>query len=256
MTKRTRYLLPTAFVCVAALGCMGTAQAAAPTAGKTQVELKLLSAQGTIETSVSGTWDSPYHWQETDEGVNQQVQGTLVNTITWKAPKQLVPSAVFGSGAICSFDGSSCLVRIEKVTASSSTTGSATYADGTTQDCANSVAKLSSSFFSDSARNDLFIHFEGSTPAKSTIWVQGGSPDSGVPTDSCEILGGLGFATSVSKVHLPYTKFTKARIGKPFTVTIKTTVPVTGTTKAGDVNVGTLTWNTTLKFVVTGKISV
>jgi hypothetical protein len=255
MTKRTRYLLPTAFVCVAALGFMGTAQAAAPTAGKTQVELKLLSAQGTLESSVSGTWDSPYHWNETDQGVNQQVQGTLNHTITWKAPKQQVPSAVFGPGAICSFDGNSCIIRIGKVTASSSTTGSATYADGTTKDCTNSVARLGRTFFSDSAINDLFIHFEGSTPAKSTVWLTGGSPFTGVPSDSCEILGGLGVGTYEYKVPLPYTKFTKARIGKPFTVTIKTTAPITGTTKAGDINVGTLTFYSTLKFVVTGKFT-
>lgn len=235
------------------------AASAAPSAtlpqARLQVMLTLLSATGTVDTQVSGSWNSPYHWADNGEEVNQTVNATFGDTAHWQAPKQNLSAAVFGQGGLCSPSTGSCQIQIGKVTGSIATTGTATYADGTVQDCTNSLSSLPREFFQDSARNAMFIHFKGVSPGGSVVWVQGGSPTTGVPS-GCEVTGGMSFPTEPATMKLPYTAFTKAKIGKPFTVTVTTSAPVMGASNETPVQIGTLKETTTLKLVVTRRYSV
>lgn len=235
-----------------------SAMAASPTAKRLQVNLVLLSAKGTVTTSVQGTYDHQYIFLE-DPNTGERQRATTANmnsTVTWSAPKQDLAGMVFGAGD-CDATQLGCSIPIQKVTGSAQGTASATYADGTSKSCTISLGSLESgsdSLFSDSSVNTLSIKMVGAGGKNLKIWQGGTYPDYGLEAEQCPGTAGLTFAEQRDSAQtISASTFTAAKAGKPFTLTYKTVTPITG--KTGDTvnQVGTVTRTTTLKVKVASK---
>jgi len=222
-----------------------------------QVEVLLLSATGTITTSVQGTYDHPYIYvEDPNTGDRQRAMTASMNsTVTWKAPKQALSSMQFGAQG-CEAADAGCRTPIHKVTGSAQGTATASYADGSSINCTVSEPSLAS------GSEDMFTNFDdgfdvmmvrvGGTKVK--IWLGGAASNFGLDAENCPTTAGLTFTNPRDVAQtIPNSKFTGAKIGKPFTLTLVSVSPITG--KTGDTvnQVGTVTETTTLKVKVTGK---
>lgn len=243
---------------VAPMSASAVASSTAPTK-RLQVNLVLLSAKGTVTTSVQGTYDHQYIFlEDPDTGERQRATTANMNsTVTWSAPKQDLAGMVFG-GIDCEDTQIGCSIPIHKVTGSAQGTASATYADGTSKSCTVSRDSLgvgSDNLFSDSADNTLFIKMVGAGGKSVKIWQGGAYPDYGLEAEECPGTAGLKFSEVRDTAQtIPSAKFTAAKVGKPFTVTIKTVTPITGKTGDTVTQVGTVTRTTTLKVKVASKL--
>jgi hypothetical protein len=245
-------------IAVAVLATPVQAGAGAQSAKRLQVEWTLLSATGTVTTSIQGTYDHQYIFLEDPNtgDRNRATTASMNSTVTWTAPKQRLAGMVFGAGD-CDAARIGCSIPIHKVTGSAKGTASATYADGTAKSCAIAMTSLTSgstSLFSDFADNTLSVKMLGAGGKKVKIWLGGAYPNYGLEGEGCPGTAGLRFTEMRDAAQtIPASTMTAARIGKPFTVTIRTVAPITG--KTGDtVNpVGTVTETTTLKVKVTAR---
>lgn len=236
-----------------------SANAVAPSAAKRmQVNLVLLSAKGTVTTSIQGTYDHQYIFvEDPNTGERQRATtATMNSTVSWSAPKQDLAGMVFGAGD-CDETRIGCSIPIQKVTGSAEGTASATYADGSSKSCTISLGTLKTGgggLFSDSAVNTLSIKMLGAGGKSLKIWQGGAYPDYGLEAEECPGTSGLKFAELRDTAQtIPASTFTAVKVGKTFTITVKTVSPITG--KTGDTvnQVGTVTQAATFKVKVASK---
>ncbi len=252
-TLRASFLLVTTAATVALAG--GAALAAPsvlPT--RTQVDWSLVSAKGTVTLAVQGSWDHPYIYVEDPQtgDLKRTATGTINNTVTWAAPKQVLASMGFVGGE-CNEKAIGCSIPIQKVTGSATVNESVTYVDGTSASCNFTVDSLEGpdgDFFSNSAVNTMNLVMVGAGGSRVKIWMGGGYPTYAAGREPCPGESGLTFAKLPAETAptISQTTFTKAKLGKTATLTLTRVEPVTGKQDGTPAQVGTVTWKTTLTY--------
>ena len=257
---RTSILLVTAAATVVLAGVPALAAPSVRPA-RTQVDWTLLSAKGTVTLAVQGSWDHPYIYVEDPAtgDLKRTATGTINNTITWSAPKQVLASMGFAGGE-CNEKRIGCSIPIRKVKGSASVNESVSYADGSSASCSFTVGSLQEpdgDFFSNSSDNTMNLAMVGAGGSNVKIWMAGGYPTYAANREPCPGEAGLSFAKLPAETAptISQTKFTKSKIGKTATLTITRVEPVTGKQNGTPAQVGTVTWKTTLTFKLTARYS-
>jgi hypothetical protein len=212
-----------------------------------QWDYRILTARGTITFTAAGEWFDGYTRDLDGNPLNTKGSITIVNT--WRKAKPSTQSLTLGQ--IRRFPSSMYSLALRGVVGTSTVNGSGTSGDGAPLTCTAAVP-LTRRFFSDSATNDMFLHFRGRGRSVN-MFLRGGYPtyptgETTVPPDCGRMITGLGMRDADEKrPTLIQSSFFRRKRGAVITFVVTQSMPVRATKIDGEPIVGSVTWRSTFK---------
>jgi len=210
-----------------------------------QWSYRILSAKGTITFTASGEWFDGFSRDFDDNALNTKGSITIVNT--WRMARPRAQTLVLGQ--ILKNPRGRYPLPLRGIAGTSTVNGSGTTGDGKPLTCTATVP-LARGFFSDSAVNDMFLHFRGRGRSVNPF-VRGGYPtyptgESTVSPDCGSLITGLGLRdVDEKRPTLIKAAFFRRKPGTVISFVVTHSMPVRATKISGEPITGSVTWRST-----------